>query len=289
MTHEFEALGTKWWITIFGDASKETLEAAFGRLERFTREYEMRYSRFRTDSLISKLNTQRKFEAPDEAFRTLLEFGKGLYLRTNTNFNLLTGNILEARGYNADYTFTPSNPERETAGNPITDLQITLEKITLAHGKVDIGGYGKGYLIDELARILQEEFLLPYFLINGGGDMFVSSNCNKPVEIYLEHPTAPKKYIHTTLLHNQGFAASSPFKRIWKSADQTFTHIITNHTAPKVASFVKASSARDADAFATTALLLHETELVKLAHEEHFSVARFNPETSQLWQTTNFT
>ncbi|MCB9816177.1 FAD:protein FMN transferase [Candidatus Nomurabacteria bacterium] len=288
MQKEFEALGTKWWITIFDETSTETLEAAFGRLEGFTRAYEAKYSRFKPDSLISTLNRERVLEQPDQDCRALLTYGKSLYLRTNTHFNLLTGHILEARGYNATYTFESHEPEKETPGNPITDLLISEEKIELLHGNVDIGGFGKGYLIDELAKILREEFSLQYFLINGGGDMYASSEQEKPIEIYLEHPTKARHFIHRTTLLNQGFAASSPFKRVWQSHDQTYTHIVTNEAAPRVASFIKAGTARDADAFATTALMLSETELATLSQTENFSVARFTPATNQLWQTNSF-
>ncbi|MCA9362281.1 FAD:protein FMN transferase, partial [Candidatus Kaiserbacteria bacterium] len=225
---------------------------------------------------------------PDDACRALLQYGKGLYLRTNTHFNLLTGHILEARGYDATYSFESREPENETPGNPITDLLISEEKIELLHGNVDIGGFGKGYLIDELARILQTEFALKYFLINGGGDMYATSEQEEPIEIYLEHPTKARHFIHRTTLLNQGFAASSPFKRIWQSHEQTYTHIVTNDTAPRVASFIKADSARDADAFATTALMLSEAELQQLAKTESFSVARFTPATNQLWHTKEF-
>lgn len=286
--HEFEALGTKWWITIFDETSEETIQGAFGTLERFTREYEARYSRFKSDSLISQLNRERVLMQPDQDCRALLEYGKGLYLRTNTHFNLLTGHILEARGYDASYSFLSHEPEKETPGNPVTDLLISEEKIELSHGNVDIGGFGKGYLIDELAEILKENFGLQYFLINGGGDMYATSEQEKPIEIYLEHPTKQRHFIHRTTLLNQGFAASSPFKRIWKDKEQTYTHIVTNEAAPRVASFIKAKSARDADAFATTALLLSETELNQLAQAEHFSVARFTPATNQLWRTVTF-
>lgn len=287
-TLTFQALGTKWWVEVFDEVDSKALEAAFGSLERFTREYEAKYSRFKSDSLISKLNQERKLENPDEACRTLLGYGKQLYLRTNTRFNMLTGHIQEARGYDASYSFTAHDPEKLTPGNPITDLLISEDKIELMYGNVDIGGYGKGYLIDELVKLLQGEFSLHYFLINGGGDMYATSKNGEPIEIYLEHPTEPGKYIQKTTLINKGFAASSPFKRIWNTENKTYSHIITNANVPQVASFVKADTARDADAFATTALLLQEHELAKLAEVESFSVARFDPATNLFWQTKTF-
>jgi thiamine biosynthesis lipoprotein len=287
-THTFQALGTKWWVEVFDDIAAEALKVAFDSLEHFTYAYEEKYSRFIADSLVSKLNRERVLEKPDEEFRALLMYGKHLYLRTNTHFNFLTGHIQEARGYDASYSFTPHEPEVLTPGNPITDLLTSPEKIELLHGSVDFGGFGKGYLIDELVKILKEQFSLQYFLINGGGDIYATSKHDAPIQIFLEHPTKPSHFIHATTLKDQGFAASSPFKRTWHNNNKTYTHIISNSEALRVASFVKAESARDADAFATTALLLQEPELTKLANSESFGVARFNPATNLLWQANNF-
>lgn len=61
-----------------------------------------------------------------------------------------------------------------------------------------------------------------------------------------------------------------------------------NSKIPSVAAFVKANTARDADAFATTALLLDESELEQLAFRESFKVGRFEPATSRFWYTDYF-
>ncbi len=281
------ALGTKWWIEIFDEIDVEMSAIAFGNCAHFITDFENNYSRFKSDSLISTLNREGVLQNPSEECRALLTYGKNLYLRTNTHFNLLTGHIQEARGYDADYSFTSKNVDLEV-GNPIINLSILPNNITLTQGKVDIGGYGKGYLIDEIAKILQDKFSIKYFIINGGGDMYATSQFNNPIEIYLEHPTEPKHIIQKTTLFNQGFAASSPFKRIWHTEAGTYSHIITDNNLPKIASFIKASTARDADAFATTALIVDEPELYQLSQTEEFDAVRFNPETNKIWQTANF-
>jgi thiamine biosynthesis lipoprotein len=288
MKHSFKALGTTWWIEILDEVATETLEGAVGHLERFARAYEATYSRFLPDSLISKLNRERILHEPDADCRALLTYGKQLYLRTNTHFNFLTGHILEARGYDQDYSFKPQNPDILTPGNPITDLIITESTIELTHGSVDLGGFGKGYLIDELSNLLQEEYELQYFIINGGGDMYITTNHGEPVTVYLEHPTKPKTMVQETTLSNQGFAASSPFKRQWEADTQSYTHIVSEIAAAPVASFIKAASARDADAYATTALLAPETEFTQLIVSEGMQAARFDPATDKLWYTKDF-
>lgn len=288
MTHTFEALGTKWWITVFDEIPKETLHGIFNTLKHSTHIYEARYSRFKPDSLISKLNRDRTLDDPDKELCRLLTYGKSLYIRSNTKFNLLTGHILEARGYNTDYSFNATDPESIFPGNPITDLFITPEKIMLSEGNVDIGGFGKGYLIDKLAKIMKTEHQIKYFLINGGGDIYATSHHGEPIEIYLEHPIEPSQMIHKTTLFEQGFAASSPFKRTWRSSNKKYSHIVSNEDVPSMATFVKAHKACDADAFATIALLLSENKLLQMAQTEDLSIARFDPTTNQLWRMNGF-
>jgi FAD:protein FMN transferase len=283
-----QALGTIWWIEIFGEVDAQTLDAAAGRVERFIREFEDNYSRFKPDSQISILNRERVLYNPSDECRALLTYGKGLYLRSHQTFNLLSAHLQEARGYDTDYSFTPKEgSEEKMTCSPVMDLIISADKITLSCGSVDPGGFGKGYLIDLVADELKQ-LGFEFFLINGGGDMYGTSDVGAPIEVYLEHPTKPGEYIASTHILNQGFAASSPFKRQWSHGDKTYTHIISNTEVLPLASFVKGETARDADSFGTISLMLNENALLELQKTEGLEFARYNPETNQLWQTTNF-
>ncbi len=284
----FEAIGTHFWIEIFDEISNEELEATKGRLEFLSSVFNEQYSRFRADSWISILNRERTLKNPGAECRALLTYGKKLYLESQTTFNFLTGHIQEARGYDAGYSFTPNESIPQTVCNPLTDLEITEEKITLHCGNIDLGGYGKGWLIDKLKDDLIANGV-KYFLINGGGDMFGTSlQGGEAISIYLEHPTEAGKFIMETKLQNQGFAASSPFKRQWKHGNTTHTHIVAKGDVPELAVFVKAPTTTIADAFTKPCLLLDEKRLLDITAREGYAVARFNPQTNQFWQTTNF-
>lgn len=274
----FPALGTAWWIEISSILTPTEAAELQSILLTAISEFETRYSRFKTDSLISEINTKRELHSPDLQLQTILQYGADLYNRTNTYFNFLIGDILNARGYTADYRFTPTT-EPTQAPNPDTALTISEKSIALHEGMIDIGGFGKGYLIDELARILKE-CGVSEFLINGGGDMYGTTLDGAPIQIYLEHPTEPKTFLGTITIQNQGFAASSPFKRHWLHDGHSYNHIVGDTKQP-LASFVVAKTARDADAFATMVLLASEDELSAAKVTEGFGYARFNPATSE--------
>ena len=286
MKFSFQALGTTWWIELFENLTNQNLDEVKNFVEVFVSTYEKKYSRFLPDSQISILNRERSFQNPSPELVQLLEYGKRLYLRSDTHFNLLTGHILESKGYNADYSFTDSG-SAETPGNPITDLTITPKLIELKHGNIDLGGFGKGYLIDLLAKELQQTLNLEQFLINGGGDMYATINAGEPITIFLEHPTKPGTGIAKTTLLNQGFAASSPHKRVWKNSTGTHTHIVSKQLNAD-ATFVKASTAADADAFATAALQLTQQQLEQTIKSEQLGVALFDIKTGRLVASQSF-
>jgi len=287
MKFSFQALGTTWWIEIFEELSEQTGAEIKDFCTGFATTFEANYSRFKTDSLISLLNRDRVIEQPSAELVQLLTYGKQLYLRLDTHFNILTGHILEARGYDADYSFaTTSNSI--PAGNPVTDLQITPDKIILlGESRVDLGGFGKGYLIDLLASELKQAYDIEQFVINGGGDMYATNNNGKPIAIHLEHPTKPGTMITHTALLNQGFAASSPHKRVWENTAGKHSHIITNQLTAD-ATFIKATSSADADAIATAALQMTQPQLEQLTKSEKIAVALFNVQADQLVSTKDF-
>lgn len=286
MEYTFHALGTTWWIEIFHELTPVKSADIQQAVSTLVTNYERDYSRFIVDSDISTLNQERSLSNPSLELLQLLTYGKQLYLRTDTTFNLLTGHLLEARGYDASYSFKDTETGA-SAGNPITDLTLEPNQITLTQGNIDIGGFGKGYLIDKIAQLFASNFGLEEFFINGGGDMYATHQNNQPITIYLEHPTIPGVMVGSTPLLHQGFAASSPHKRVWTNASGTHHHIIADILTSD-ATFVKAASAADADAFATTALQLDQSQLNQLVHSENLAVAQYTVTTKILSSTSNF-
>ncbi len=274
------ALGTSWWIEIFDELPTERYTVIHDDCVAFLRRFETRYSRFKPDSLLSQLNTTGRFTNPDAEFQDMLTFGMAQYARTDGVFNIMVGEALVKTGYDAAYSFTATGTPAPIP-NPNEVITVTPYEITLTVGTIDFGGFGKGYAIDHLVELLRTKHGIQYFLINGGGDMYATSDYDTPITIYLEHPTELNSYLEATTLQNQGFAASSPHKRSWKYAGKTYSHIVRTNpgvaalTTPPDATFIKAQNTCDADIFATVALLITPTHLDKFADQEQLGVACF--------------
>lgn len=273
-----QALGTSWWVEIFDELNNKKRQTIYSSLMLFITEFENKYSRFKADSLISILNKEGRLHQPPADFLSMLKTSFTLYDTTEGIFNIMVGTTLIDTGYDANYSFVIKK-EQSQIPNPNDVITVTDSAVILKEGVIDLGGIGKGYLIDALASLLKEQFGVLYFLINGGGDMFGTSEQGKPITLYLEHPTKVETYLGTVDIFNQGFAASSPHKRSWKSAGKHYSHIISTHSSETVekpdATFVLAESATTADTLATTLLLTTQQQTTTLSCMYHIGVARF--------------
>lgn len=292
------ALGTTWYVELFADITTEKTDEIHHLVSLFLSDFENTYSRFKADSTLSQLNQTGLLEKPDPTTLELLTLGQKFYRDTDGVFNILLGEHLIARGYDANYSFKPTTAPREFP-SPLIDLTITDTAITLTKGQLDLGGYGKGFLIDRLSDYLKS-LGFPFFLINGGGDMFATSDRGEPITIYLEHPALAETYVDTTTLKDQGFAASSTHKRRWKVAGAEYSHIVdttkiatdTSHNSNKnpdnFAMFVKAPSAVVADVWATTLLISDPADHTEKLAREHIDFACFNTTVNRLQTSPRF-
>lgn len=99
----FEAIGTQWAIDLSHDLSPDELthveRAVIGRIE----QYDKTYSRFREDSLITRISQQAgQFDLPEDSV-ALLSLYKRLHDLTQGKFTPLIGQVMEDTGYDAEY------------------------------------------------------------------------------------------------------------------------------------------------------------------------------------------
>ena len=246
-----KALGTVWHVELFEPYNDHA--ALHGVIVNWLEEFESRYSRFRPHSWLSTLNRTGEYQKPNAQFVDILTQALNYYDATDGVFNIAVGERLTQSGYDADYSFTATGESLPVPKlSNILDLEDNV--ISLQSGSLDLGGIGKGYAIDKLAIYLQQEHDLNFFLINGGGDIYTTSDNEKPVTVTLTHPRDNNLAIGTVDLFRSGFAASSPRLRAWQDpkTGELHNHLLTKHNA---ASYVVASTATEADVWATVSCI----------------------------------
>jgi thiamine biosynthesis lipoprotein len=249
----YKKLGTSFWVELFlGEKEEITLDK-----EKITKiittlidTFDDTYSRFKDTSLLSDLNN-KKTVPYDYDLVTMLQKGIEVEKETDGVFSLFIKEKLEQKGYG--HAQPSKNSTQET--QPKSSVIISSSSITLTGNKgIDLGGIGKGYLIDLIGAKLKE-LGLHYFLINGGGDIYVTSNKESPVTIFLEHPKNNNEYLGKIALKNQAFCSSSSYKRKWLNNGKEVNHFIAEKEI-WAASYVICDTTTKADIYATVFCIL---------------------------------
>jgi FAD:protein FMN transferase len=247
MIHRFEGLGTHWAIQ-FPDNDQHNQVEVIEAVQNLAKKFETDYSRFLQDSLVSKLNLTHNLTNFSQEFVHMLLLGKQWYEFSNRNFNILVGDYLEKSGYNNQYSFSDQEISQSQIGNPLTDIIITTNKIELlGNSKLDLGGIGKGFLVDKIKEMLRNQYNIWDFVINGGGDIYISSSQKNPnpSQFYIQNPVNSSQYIKEVMLRNQALCTSASHKRSWRAINsgQSYDHFVNANFAETNTQFPKVSQA----------------------------------------------
>lgn len=249
-TLELDGLGTHWWVELL---ERHDFPADLASLVTETvKLFDDTYSRFKADSLIGQLNAHKQLDRPPKELLDMLAFAQKMHAATNGAFDISVGGVLQRLGYGDTKTATHTQP------NFWSQVNYDRYKIVIPdENAIDLGGFGKGWLLDKLAVMLEQRGYQD-FLINGGGDIVV--HASKPVEFGLEHPCDPTKVIGTTKIRHGALAVSSTVKRRWVKNSTISHHIIDPATQQSsdngvVSAYVKGATALIADTLATVLVL----------------------------------
>ncbi len=248
----YKALGTLFWVECFDVSVKDNIakrESLENDLKKILVTFEETFSRFKEGSLTRILSKGEKVENNKELLM-MISFGEKLSKETEGLFSLFIADDLIRKGYGEVSFLIKEDSDNKKNHFIIEDGTVRL---FVASG-IDFGGIGKGYVIDLLASHLQEE-MVKYFLINGGGDMYMTSDNEEPLTVYLEHPLEEEVFLGKIMLKNKGFAGSSSFKRSWQKDGEEKNHFVTQGNEVWGASFIVAENALIADSLATCVLL----------------------------------
>lgn len=237
-TRRFEAIGTRWQI----DTARALRPAQWSTLHARIDEFDRTWSRFRSDSLVSRLaDGPRTVEFPAEA-EPLIGLYRRLYDGTAGAVTPLIGGTLADLGYDAGYRFAPASTVRAT---PVWDEAMHWDGpvvTTTAPIVLDVGAAGKGMLVDILGDVLTS-FDVGSFVVDGSGDLLHRGP--DAVRVGLEHPADPSKVIGVVPVSDDALAASAGNRRSWAGLH----HIIDPRTSGPIRDVV-ALTAADVDVFA---------------------------------------
>lgn len=261
------ALGTHWWVKTITPINQTFLGQLSTMVSECITRFQSNYTRFTTTSLVGQLNELGSLKDPPDELREIILVAEAARHNSNGLFNIGVGLDLVNLGYDSAYSFKQKVAASGSSRGVVQT--INEHKICLTPGsKVDLGGVGKGWLIDKLDRLLLEYGLDNYYL-NGGGDIMVRSK-DYPQTFALENPFDPSESIGKITLAVGAIASSSGNRRTWPGTEGASHHHLINtstgqsHNGP-AAVFTYGRTATSADLASTILFLATSDQIDVLA------------------------
>ncbi|HEX5614263.1 MAG TPA: FAD:protein FMN transferase [Acidimicrobiia bacterium] len=224
----FCAMGGEARVLVVGGAP-DAVERARARVEQL----EARWSRFRADSEVSRLNrsTGRPVVVSDDTF-VLVDRACAGWRRSDGRFDPTVLTALERLGYDRTFAdIAAARPVGSPQGAPGCSgivLDATVRAVTLPDGvEFDPGGIGKGLAADLVAAELRAAGAAGV-LVSLGGDLRVSgrSPSGAPWRVAVEDPRDPTVHRAVLEVDDAGVATTSRTSRTWRVGDMIVHHVI---------------------------------------------------------------
>lgn len=264
----FPALGTRCEVQYAapsGDAQAADFERA---VVAWVTAFEAKYSRFRPDSLVGRINAAagREWVPVDEEMEAMLKLCDTLHFMTQGVLDPTALPLIHLWNYKAESPRIPAESEIAAAR-----ARVGWKKVQRAPGKVflpepgmaiDFGGFGKEYAVDIASQIAAERGI-PSALVDFGHDLrAVGAPPGRPAwHIGLEDPQKPGTSSSSVALVGRGIASSGDYIRGFTLNGKRYGHIIDPRTGWPVANgcrqaTVVAATCLQAGVLSTTAFVL---------------------------------
>ncbi|EFM09385.1 ApbE family lipoprotein [Paenibacillus curdlanolyticus YK9] len=248
-THTFRAMNTAIELSLV--CAGDTMENAIQLAQDWFEEVERVFSRFRSDSELSRMN--RANGAPVLAstmFIDLLQLSEQYHKQTLGAFSPYVGRQLAEAGYNRSFEQLAGLQENndsvaDASGFPIREsvglvqspfqLDFGMRAITLdADVQLDFGGIAKGWAAEQLVRWLQTHYEMVTGLVNAGGDLQAWHHEAAAEEprwlLRIDLPSADSGEAFHQRVNYGAMATSGSHRRRWKVGQETKHHLIDPFT-----------------------------------------------------------
>jgi thiamine biosynthesis lipoprotein len=253
--------------TCRADIENTDIEAVYKRIWQRLADIAWRMNVYDDKSEVAKLNGS--FPAPAAVGADTYDvIRRALQINTLTDgaFDITVWPLIELWSKAQEKDTLPTPAEVELAKQATGPANVTLlagHEIALKHPRtrIDLGGIGVGYAIDEAARIFREAGIKNFY-IDASGDIYAGGlNCRKePWRIGVKDPGNKEKLIDIIRLRDQAVTTSGNYERYFTIAGERFSHIIdplTGYPQKEVISAtVIAPTGIEADALATAVTVM---------------------------------
>ena len=262
--YEFKAMGTVCTIQLYAANKKKAKRISSAVISDVNR-LEQKYSRYRSDSLLSKINRIAakggQIKVDDET-AGLLNYAATCYQQSDGLFDITSGVLRQIWQFKQQRI--PDQQQIETILNSIGWQRLNWSVPYLEFPEpgleLDFGGVVKEYAVDRAAVIAQESGM-QYGIINLGGDIrVVGPHANgQPWVVGIQHPRKQQQMVQKINLSQGALASSGDYERCIIVNDQRYGHVFNPKTGWPVSHLAAVSVVSDlcvvAGSAATIAML----------------------------------
>ena len=203
---------------------------------------EAKYSRYRDDSLTTRIN-RGAGGAPvaiDAETAALVAYADRCHAQSGGLFDLTSGVLRRAWDFRRKPPALPDDATLAAARALVGWAEVERDERTIrlprAGMEIDFGGIGKEYAADRVATIVVEHGIR-HGLVNLGGDVrAVGAQANgAPWRVGIRHPRAEGRTIATVDLVDGAVATSGDYERFFEIDGRRYCHILDPRTGMPVA------------------------------------------------------
>lgn len=273
----FRAMGSPCELQLAG-GSRSVLEPIAHRCTREVARLEIKYSRYRDDSLASAINRSagdaRGLEV-DEETASLLDFAATAHRESGGRFDPTSGVLRRVWDFRSKALPDPAALEATRALVGWSKLRWERPRLVLplAGMQLDFGGFVKEYAADRAAALCREAGL-ESGLVDLGGDLAVVGPHpdGSPWQIGIRNPRRPGEAIARIALESGGIATSGDYERCMIVDGVRHSHLLDPRTGESfrggpASVSVTAPLCLLAGAATTIAMLHEETEALHFLAE----------------------
>jgi thiamine biosynthesis lipoprotein len=225
----FTAMSCRNELQIYA-ASAAAAEAAAAEAVAEVRRIERHWSRYRSDSLVSRINAAAGKEAlaVDDETAALLDYADVAWRESNGRFDITCGVLRRA------WNFSGSSLPTAAAVDALLPLvgwqRVSWQRphflLPQSGMEIDFGGLGKEYAADRAATLLAAHGLAA--LVNLGGDMVATAARpdDEPWQIGIRDPQQAGALAGRLPLYTGALATSGDYERCIVANGQRYGHIL---------------------------------------------------------------
>jgi len=263
------AMGTTFTIYLYSsDRGKATaaFDAAFDEIERI----EEALSNYRSTSELSRINrlaASRPVTTDPEVFH-FLQTSFDYSRRSDGAFDITVGPLMRAWGFFRAGGHYPSDAELSKARASIGWTKVALDpahrtvKFLIPGMELDPGGIGKGYAVDQVARVLREASISVALIDAGSSTLYAlgAPPGKNGWRVLVPKPGDRSHSISEVFLRDTSLSTSGSYEKFFRLEGRTYCHIMDPRTGSPVQGMLQttviAATGTDSDALSTAMFVM---------------------------------